>query len=212
MLDRIALLVPLAAACSAPSTPTPVAPTSARCPDVPAPTPTVVGEPPKPTAPTRPTEDKLVLERVQFSDLPGWDDDALEDAVPPLLRSCEKLLESKDDAQVGRTSVGGLVGDWRRACKRASEIAKGDRAAARALFETEFVPLAAKNNDEPLGKFTGYYESALRGSKRRHGKYQTPLYRPPRDLVTVELSKFISDGKGRQLVGRLVGGRRSEER
>ena len=196
------LVVSMLAACSAPSSPAPVQPTlpPARCPDVPVAAPTAT-EPPKPTAPP---EEKLVLERVQFSELPGWADDAVEEAIPPLLRSCSKLLASADDAPVGRTEVGGLVVDWRRACKRASELAKGDRAAARALFETEFVPLLAKNNDEPNGKFTGYYETALRGSKRRHGNYQTPLYRPPHDLVTVELSKFISDGKGRQLVGRLV--------
>lgn len=200
---RVARLVMLLAACSAPA-PAVVSPTPPpRCPEASTPAP-AAPEPPKPTAPV---EDKLVLERVQFSDLPGWADDALEEAIPPLLRSCSKLLASSDDEQVGRTAVGGLVVDWRRACKRAGELAKGDRAGARALFETEFVPLLAKNNDEPMGKLTGYYETALRGSKRRHGKYQTPLYRPPHDLVTVDLSKFISDGKGRQLVGRLVGGR-----
>ena len=32
------------------------------------------------------------------------------------------------------------------------------------------------------GLFTGYYEIELDGSRRRHGQYQTPLYRKPSDL------------------------------
>jgi membrane-bound lytic murein transglycosylase A len=200
----ISLLVSMLAACSAPSSTAPVSPPPpARCFDGSAVAPITTA----PTTPTPPAEDRLILERAQFSDLPGWADDAVEEAIPALLRSCGQLLAGADEASVGRTAVGGRVVDWRRACKRAGEIAKGDRAAARALFETEFVPLLAKNNDDATGRFTGYYEASLRGSKRRHGKYQTPLYRPPRDLVTVELSRFVSDGKGRQLVGRLVGDR-----
>jgi membrane-bound lytic murein transglycosylase A len=170
-------------------------------PPVPEPAPPVVA--PGPPAP--PPPDRLVLERVSFADLPGWDQDETGEAIPALVRSCRKLRRMADGDRVGRTDTGGLAGDWRPACERADKVAATDHAAARAFFESEFVPFLAKNNEDPIGRFTGYYEPLLRGSRRRHGKYRVPLHRRPRDLVTVELSKFLDDARGRRLAGRVVG-------
>lgn len=160
---------------------------------------------PAPVVPPPPVEDRLVLERVAFADLPGWGQDDVAEAVPAFLRSCQKLRRKKDDEQVGRTPTGGKAADWRRACERARALRKGDTAAARTFFEHEFVPFLARNNDDPIGRFTGYYEARLRGSRRRHGKYEVPLHRRPPDLITVELSKFLTDARGRRLAGRVVG-------
>ncbi|MEQ9447639.1 MAG: MltA domain-containing protein, partial [Rhodospirillaceae bacterium] len=41
------------------------------------------------------------------------------------------------------------------------------------------------------GTFTSYYEADLNGSLTRGGPYQTPIYGPPRTLVTVNLKDFI---------------------
>jgi membrane-bound lytic murein transglycosylase A len=60
---------------------------------------------------------------------------------------------------------------------------------------------------EREGLFTGYYEPELRGSRRRHGPYQTPLYREPGDLIQVDLGAFREDLEGRRIAGRIVGGR-----
>ena len=150
-------------------------------------------------------EDRLVLQRVAFADLPGWGEDAVGDAIPAFLRSCRKLRRMRDSERVGRTDTGGLVSDWRRACEQAERVSPADHAAARAFFEKEFVPLLASNNADAVGRFTGYYEPLLRGSRRRRGKYRTPLHRRPPDLVMVDLSKFLSDSRGRRVWGRVVG-------
>jgi membrane-bound lytic murein transglycosylase A len=170
----------------------------------PAPTPARPDAGPVATVPPVPVEDRLVLDRIAFADLPGWADDAVADAIPAFLRSCRKLARLGDDEQVGRTATGGLARDWRRPCERAAGIAAGDHAAARAFFEAEFVPFLASNNGDAIGRFTGYYEPLLRGSRRRRGKYRVPLHRRPPDLVTVELSKFLDDARGRRLAGRVV--------
>jgi membrane-bound lytic murein transglycosylase A len=154
--------------------------------------------------PPPPAEDRLVLERVAFADLPGWSADEVGAAIPAFVRSCRKLGRMGDQERVGRTDTGGLAGDWRRACERAGTISSADHAGARAFFESEFVPFLTSNNSDPVGRFTGYYEPLLRGSRRRHGKYQVPLHRRPPDLVTVELSKFLDDARGRRLAGRMV--------
>jgi membrane-bound lytic murein transglycosylase A len=157
--------------------------------------------PPGPAAPAPPPEPKLVLERVGFGDLPGWADDRHGEAIPAFLRSCDKLAKLADDARVGRTETGGIAADWRPACERARRT---DAGGARAFFEEEFVPFLARNNDDAVGRFTGYYEPLLRGALRPHGAYQTPLHRRPPDLVTVELMKFLDDARGRRLAGRVV--------
>ena len=80
-------------------------------------------------------------------------------------------------------------------------------ARARALFEHELVPFAVLNHDSELGLFTGYYEPLLRGSRKRGGAYQVPLYRRPRDLVAVDLGDFRETLRGQRIAGRLYGDR-----
>jgi membrane-bound lytic murein transglycosylase A len=55
------------------------------------------------------------------------------------------------------------------------------------------------------GLITGYYEPMLHGARKRGGAYQTPLYKVPDDLVTVDLASVYPNLKGMRLRGRLVG-------
>jgi len=52
---------------------------------------------------------------------------------------------------------------------------------------------------------TGYYEPLLRGARKRGGVYQTPLYRAPEDLLTIDLASVYPDLKNMRLRGRVVG-------
>jgi membrane-bound lytic murein transglycosylase A len=151
--------------------------------------------------------DKLTLTRVTFRDLPGWRDDQLAEAVPSFLRSCERLKGLADDAPVGSDGHGGRARNWRKACAAAARVAAGDDAAARAMFEAEFVPYIASGNAGPTGKLTGYYVAEIRASKTRHGKFQTPVLGRPDDLVMVDLTGFIRDAHGRRIWGRMDGGK-----
>ena len=76
----------------------------------------------------------------------------------------------------------------------------------RAFFETWFVPNRLRADDgTETGLITGYYEPMLYGARKRGGAYQTPLYRVPDDLVSVELASVYPALKGMRLRGRLVG-------
>jgi len=55
--------------------------------------------------------------------------------------------------------------------------------------------------------FTAYYEPEVAGSLTRTPDYPVPLYRPPEDLITVDLGRFRDDYRGRTLNGRLAGHR-----
>lgn len=137
---------------------------------------------------------------VSFSALPGWKDDALEDALPVFLQDCHQVGSLPADSSLGGADIGypgRQVGDWQAACNAARSVPAGDRAAAQAFFEQWFVPYAlpaGKRADGTL--FTGYYEPEIRGSLHRGGIYQTPVYRRPPDLVRER------DAQGKVVTGR----------
>jgi membrane-bound lytic murein transglycosylase A len=146
--------------------------------------------------------DELTLTRVTFAELPGWANDKHGEAVGSFLRSCERLARLKDADPVGHDGHGGTAGQWRAACAAAQQVPAGDHAAARAMFETQFVPWIAAGKKGPEGKLTGYYVQELRASRKQGGAYQTPVYGRPKDLVMVDLSKFINDSHGKRIWGR----------
>ena len=76
----------------------------------------------------------------------------------------------------------GRVSDWQALCREAATLPSDDDAAARRFFESYFVPMAVSDYGATEGLFTGYFEIELNGSRRRHGRYQTPLYRKPPDF------------------------------
>ena len=161
--------------------------------------------------PSEPPPDRLTLDAIEFSRLPGWGEDSLWAAIPAFLRSCATLQSREDTAPFYRNQPPagegivsfGSVADWKPPCKAAGEIAKGDDEAARAFFERWFQSYLAANNEEDEGLFTGYYEAELRGSRRPSERYRVPLYRRPNDLITVNLGLFRDDLRGRRLAGRI---------
>ncbi|HEX7186362.1 MAG TPA: murein transglycosylase A, partial [Thermoanaerobaculia bacterium] len=151
-------------------------------------------------------EDRLEMEPASFADLPGWTADRVSEALPVLLRSCRRISALPHDTSLGGAGFAGMAAAWRTACAAASGVPPGDPATARAFFETYFQPFAIRNNDDPTGLFTGYYEPLLRGSRKRGGRYTIPLYVRPPDLVTVDLGEFREDLKGRRIAGRVEDG------
>jgi membrane-bound lytic murein transglycosylase A len=159
-------------------------------------------------APRVPPPDRLTLTAVRFADLAGWPDDRHDEALQAFRRSCGVLPEGSGAQPFGHGTSGpafGTVADWRAPCAAAEGVV--DRAGARAFFERWFVPYLAANNTEATGLFTGYFEPELHGARRPSGRYQTPLYRRPDDLVMVTLGLFREDLKGRRIAGRVEDGR-----
>jgi len=53
--------------------------------------------------------------------------------------------------------------------------------------------------------FTGYYEPIYEGSRARDEAFRYPLYRPPGDLVRIDLSLFGEKFKGESIVAKIEG-------
>src|SRR5436305_4959984 len=148
-----------------------------------------------------PAGDRLVLEPASFSDLAGWKEDALEEAVPVFLRSCQVLAGQPDDASLGGGGIAGTAGDWKPVCAAAAKLPAGDRAAARRFFAMALRPWSVRNHRNPVGLFTGYYEPLLQGSRKRHGRFTVPIYARPPELVMVDPGRFRDTLKGQRIPG-----------
>jgi membrane-bound lytic murein transglycosylase A len=138
-----------------------------------------------------PGEDRLVLKPATFEDLPGWREDAVDDALPA-------------GAALGQPWAG-TAGDWRQPCAEAARLPR-EPDAVRGFFESRFRPWTVRNHRNPMGLFTGYYEPLLHGSRKRRGKFKVPIYTRPPDLVLVDLGRFRDDLKGRRIAGQVKHG------
>jgi membrane-bound lytic murein transglycosylase A len=137
------------------------------------------GEPGSPAA-------RVSLTPASFTQLAGWSGDRVADAVPAFVKSCARVPRSDglplDPA--AKNPNFGAVGDWRPLCALAAALPRGDEAAARRFFESNFVPvLVGGENGDNTGLFTGYWEVELNGSKTQTSRFQTPVYSRPPDLA-----------------------------
>lgn len=133
------------------------------------------------------------LRRAQWNDLPAWTADRAEEALGAFMKGCARL-----NSQAA----------WRAACIAAEAADRSSSALARRFFESSFEPYTVVNADGTTeGQVTGYYEAALRGSRKPDGTYRYALYAPPEDMLSVELGELYPELKGMRLRGRLDGKR-----
>ena len=108
---------------------------------------------------------------LQFEDLDGWADDDHQAAMDVFLSTCGDM---RDPA-------------WEVICNAAREGQE-----ARSFFERFFTPVLIDDGKSAL--FTGYFEPELRGSLRRGGPYQYPLYRLPSNPTQFSRREIEEDG------------------
>ncbi len=138
---------------------------------------------PKPPAPS--------MQAAQWDDLTGWETDDPAPALAALVDSCRVLAK-----QVL----------WQPVCAAAGKVGTQTPDALRAWFTTQFQPWMMVNADGSLtGMITGYYEPVLQGSRKPSRQNPYPVYGPPDDLITVDLSELYPELKNLRLRGRLEG-------
>ena len=110
---------------------------------------------------------------VAFAELPGWDQDRLDETWPALRQGCVRPAAA-----------------WEALCRQVLAMpappSAGDDASLRAWFEQRMQAYRV----EPLdgapaeGLLTGYFEPQVAAARQRGGAFKVPLYGPPADLAS----------------------------
>ena len=108
------------------------------------------------------------LHKVEWSELPNWKNDNLEDALICFKKSLPKLMK-KDRA------------NWKIINRKIRKINERDSAAIRAFFEYYFTPYEIANKDGSLGKahLTSYSTDLFEASFTKNDTYKWPIYKSP---------------------------------
>jgi membrane-bound lytic murein transglycosylase A len=149
-----------------------------------------------------PREPRVAMTPISYNEIPGWGDDRQGEALVAFKRSCPRLVaaDSRIATDGGEKTI--AAAEWKRICDDAAKVGNADHRGARRFFEDNFRPLVV---DSP-GRFTGYFEPEMRGSRVPSRLFTVPVYRRPPDLADrpylsrAEIEQGALKGKGLELV------------
>ena len=103
---------------------------------------------------------------VHWHELPAFEQDALHEAWPAWLRSCERPGKA-----------------WQPLCPQLRQLASAAPEAQRAWLRERLQPYRVESPEAQAdGLLTAYYEPLLEASRRPQGRFAVPLYAPPANL------------------------------
>ena len=167
----------------------------AGCQTIPIPGPVAPPVPAPPTTPAPTAPPRPVFTPSTWTELPGWNSDPVEAVWPAFRIGCRALLDDPKTQPL-----------WQQPCADSEHVDATSAKGVRTFFESHFIPYrvaAADGND--VGRVTGYYEPLLKGSRERKAQFAVPLYAPPDDLLTVDLSDLYPELKDKRVRGRVEG-------
>lgn len=127
---------------------------------------------------------------VCWSELPGWQQDSLVEALPALQSQCPRLTKESND--------------WRVVCDALERQSPSTDQAVQTFLQQYFVPHnVVGNGGSAEGLITGYYEPTLYGSLRANERYHYPIYRSPEDLLTVRMESRFPELKDQRVRARI---------
>lgn len=147
---------------------------------------------------------EIELSETDYNELEGWQNDKLDDFIKPFAANCEKIQKLKT-TYIYNSKIKIKTADYQRVCAEFLRRQIKNGKDFRTFIEQNFTPFLVQTDGGAEGKFTSYYESEIRASHRRHGKYIYPVYGKPADLIEINLKDFDPELPDKRLVGRVNG-------
>lgn len=157
---------------------------------------------PKPQELSTPSVAKAELQIAEFDELEGWRKDSLIEMLPTLQSNCRRIMKTTGD-QLGNSVIKIDAKLYRQICQVFEKQKFSTDDELRQFLEKNFRPFLVLNDGNADGKFTSYYESQIRASFQKHGKYIYPVYGRPKDLIEINLKDFDETLPTKRLVGRI---------
>ncbi len=140
---------------------------------------------------------------VPFSKLDSWKNEDLNNFLPAIKKSCEKIDKISNLGFLDYSIIAIKAQDMKNFCNKLDGIQ--DNAVLKSLIEETFIPHKIVYKDKDTGTFTGYYEPELKASRVKNDEYKYPIYQIPKDLVRVNLKDFGVESP-EQLIGKVDNG------
>ena len=104
---------------------------------------------------------------VRWSELPAFEQDALHEAWPAWLRSCDKPAPA-----------------WRALCPQLRQLSDASPATRRNWLRERLQPYRVESHQAQTdGLLTAYYEPLLEASRKPQGRFTVPLHAAPAGLA-----------------------------
>lgn len=148
---------------------------------------------------------------VDWSVLPGWQNDQLDHVWKAFINNCKGLMRPVSGSLVMPARANPR--DWQPVCAAAKNSGLGESstntAAVREFLQKHLRPWRLLNSNGQIanGTLTGYYEPLLEASRHRNEQYQWPLFAAPADLLTIDLGSVYPELAGKRIRGKQVGNR-----
>jgi len=131
---------------------------------------------------------------VGYSELSGWHLDRVDESLPALLRSCEKIAELAQDSPANpneflgegsplNASLAGAASDWKRPCEEAAQVLtfpfadeNAKTSAAKQFYEYNFTPVRLFQFEVPPPDLAATGVAARRQPLGRFTGYFEPFY------------------------------------
>ena len=138
------------------------------CSSAPPPRPPVaVREAPSGPLPPDMAQTKSRWVAVRWADLPAFEQDALHEAWPAWLRSCERPARA-----------------WQTLCPQVRQLASAPLAERRDWVRERLQPYRVESHEaQAEGLLTAYYEPVLEASRQPQGAFTVPLHAAPAGLA-----------------------------
>lgn len=152
------------------------------------------------------TSAPVKLSKTSFNALEGWNSDDFRQAIPVFTKNCAKILQNSK-TYLSDSSVKIKTSDYQKICRKFSAQNITTSKKMKSFLESEFTPYIVYAGNNPIGKFTSYYEATVHASLEKSERYKYPIYGKPKDLVEMNLRDFDSDLPNTRLVGHVIGGK-----
>jgi len=125
--------------------------------------------------------------KTQFDHIEGFHEDDLDLAFDVFKKACEKSYRKQI---------------FRNVCANTPYYTNGKK-----FFIDNFTPKVMVSSKGDLGLITGYYEPLLYGSRTKDSFYKYPVYKTPKDLITIRNKKAYPSFKRLRYKAKKVNGR-----
>ncbi|MBR1915893.1 MAG: murein transglycosylase A [Alphaproteobacteria bacterium] len=143
----------------------------------------------------------IELKKSSFAELNGFNQDDFKDAANAFSLSCQAIKNKPKLLEKSQIKIDPEA--YLKVCGRFENQDFSDSTDFKAFVMQNFEPYLVVYNGTPQGKFTAYYEAELRASKKKHGKYQYPIYGRPYDLIEINLKDFDETLPDKRILGRV---------